>query len=71
MATLRDFLSDIARDPERWAEFEENPEDVMNEAGLSQRDQEAVLSRDPEKLRKALGAGPKSFLIIIITFKGR
>jgi len=66
---LKAFLAEMARDPQKWAEFEEDPDAAMAAAGLSKSHQAALKSRNADKIRKALGAGPRAFMCILIRFK--
>jgi len=62
---LRKFLEDLAQDPQKWAEFKVDPGRAMSQAGLSKAEQDALRSRDPERLRSALKLGPKAFFVIV------
>jgi hypothetical protein len=66
---LKKFLKDAAQDPAKWEAFEADPDRAMTAAGLPKTAQAALRSRHPEKIRKALGAGARAFMIIIIGFK--
>lgn len=55
MATsLTDFLLDLAQDPQKAQAFKEKPKEVMAEAGLSEEDQELLLSGDPQAIKEAI-----------------
>lgn len=66
---LKKFLMDLAQDPKKWVEFEEKPDEVMAAAGLSKAHRDALRSRDSDRIRKALGAGPRAFIVAIVGFK--
>jgi hypothetical protein len=66
---LHKFLKQAAQDPRAWDAFENDPDGAMTAAGLSKSDQAAIKSRKPERIRKALGAGARAFIIVIIGFK--
>jgi hypothetical protein len=53
-AALTDFLLELAQDPEKADAFKENPRQVMADAGLSEEDQELLLSGDPQAIRNAI-----------------
>lgn len=58
MATnkLRDFLLTLANNPVRQDQFKKGGMDqMMKDAGLNAKEQEAVRSRDPNKIRKLVG----------------
>jgi hypothetical protein len=47
---LVDFMIEIS-DPQKFREFQQSPENVMNNAGLSHGDRLAVQSRNPGMIR--------------------
>ncbi len=47
MAELRDFLSELATDPQRLGEFIQDPESAMTAAELSDEDKNALRSGFP------------------------
>ena len=56
MATnLADFLGRVAQDPELLDAFRADKVGTMTEAGVSEDQQQAVLSGDPDRIRAALG----------------
>lgn len=56
MATnLADLLSRLAQDQELLAAFRADKVGVMTEYGVSQEQQEAILSGDPDRIRAAVG----------------
>jgi hypothetical protein len=56
MATsLADFLGRLAQDPELLASFQADKTATMNEHGVSDEHQKALLSGDPDKIHAALG----------------
>ena len=59
---LRDFLVGLASSPELMAEFAADPAGTLDRAGLSADDQAAVLARDSDRLRRALGASAADHL---------
>lgn len=52
---LRDFLTRLATDEKYYAEFTTNPGATMSAANLTAKEQQVVLSNDPEALRMLLG----------------
>ena len=53
-AELGQFLRNLSEDPATKAAFKKDPAGTMTAAGLSDEDKQAVLSRDPAKIRAAL-----------------
>jgi hypothetical protein len=66
--TLTDFLIELANDPQKAADFKKDPKKVMTEAGLSQADQELILSGDPQALRAAVDEEKIGDQIVTIVF---
>jgi hypothetical protein len=66
---LREFLVNLASSPELMAEFAADPAGVLARAGLSADDTAAVLARDSNRLRLALGASAADHLthVTIVT----
>ena len=52
---LAEFLIQLSSDPKKLDQFQGDPHGVMEAAGLSPEDQQAVLSRNPSSLRQQLG----------------
>jgi hypothetical protein len=52
---LKNFLVDLAVDPERLRRFTEDPGAEVERAGLTSDERAAVVSRDTARLRLALG----------------
>jgi hypothetical protein len=52
---LKNFLVDLASDPERMKRFSQDPNTELESTGLSADEKDAVLSRDASRLRAALG----------------
>lgn len=66
---LRDFLVRLAADPDCLVRFSTDPVGVLDEAGLTPEESAAVLSRDSERLRRALGAGAADHLTQMLNTK--
>jgi hypothetical protein len=66
--TLKSFLVELGRDPKKLAAFDQDPDAAMAAAGLSKSHQAALRSRKADRIRKALGAGPRAFCCILIRF---
>lgn len=57
---LKDFLVDLASDPERMKRYAENPDAELDQSGLDAEERAAMASRDPVQLRRALGSGDRA-----------
>lgn len=53
---LRDFLVELASSSELMTQFAADPAGVADRAGLTAEDKAALLARDSDRLRRALGA---------------
>lgn len=53
------FLSEMA-DPKRLEDFKNNPDSVMQSAGLSNEEIELIKSKDDQRIRQALGAADEA-----------
>ena len=67
--SLRDFLVDLAADPECLSQFVADPGGALDRAGLTAEEKAAVLSRDSDQLRSALGASLADHLTHVLTRK--
>jgi hypothetical protein len=66
--TLTDFLIELASDPNLASQFMDNPQQVMADAGLSQADQDLLMSGDPQAIRNAVDEEKIGDQIVIIMF---
>lgn len=55
MSNLNDFLEKLSSDADLKARYLENPEQVMEEAGLSEEEKEAMRSGDEKSLSDLTG----------------
>jgi len=63
--TAAQFLSNLSQDPTLRQRFSQDPDAVMEEAGLSAEDREVLKSGSPERIREHLGSdGPPGCFII-------
>ena len=62
-----DLIAKLSTDPDYRARFRANPDQVMDEAGLTAEDKAAMKSGDPDKIREHLGddAPPGCFVMFI------
>ena len=67
---LRDFLVDLASDPSRMSRYLADPAGAVEGMGLSADERAALLGRDPERLRRALGTSPADVMTRIGKKKG-
>lgn len=65
MATLREFLLDLAKDPTLVDKLQADPNGVMDAHGLSEDVRTALRSRDAGALRTALGGNTEGFGISV------
>ncbi|NEQ14403.1 hypothetical protein [Moorena sp. SIO3A2] len=50
MSKLFNLLTDLALDPNKQSVFINNPSSVMDEVGLSEAEQTAIISKEPAKI---------------------
>ncbi|NEQ84224.1 MAG: hypothetical protein F6K26_29835 [Moorea sp. SIO2I5] len=50
MSKLFDLLTDLALDPKKQSVFINNPSSVMDEVGLSEAEQTAIISKEPAEI---------------------
>ncbi len=58
VSKLTDFLFSFGDDPQQLLDFEQNPQGVMDKAGLTPDEQNMILNRDVKGLRDHLHADP-------------
>jgi hypothetical protein len=51
---IGEFLSELADDPDKLQAYLENPEQVMQEAGLTEEQRETLLSNDLNRIKGAI-----------------
>lgn len=69
--SLRDFLVELASNSELMTQFTADPAGVVNRAGLTADAKDAILSRDSDRLRLALGASAADHLTQVSSVKKR
>ena len=52
MSKFIELLSDLAKDPDKLLKFRRDPQPVMEYYGLTDKEKEALMSGDQEKLTK-------------------
>jgi hypothetical protein len=57
---VTDFLVELSINPQTLAQFEADPVGTTSAAGLSLEEQEALISRDPDAVRRVLGTVAKT-----------
>jgi putative modified peptide len=62
-----DLITKLSTDPAFRAKFRANPDRVMDEEGLDEKDKAALKSGDPDKIRQHLGddAPPGCFVLFV------
>jgi hypothetical protein len=68
---LDDFLVRLATDPDFLSRFTADASAVLEGAGLTAEERAAVLARDPDALRRALGASAADHLTQTLHAKKR
>ena len=68
---LRDFLVELASSSELMAQFAADPAGVLDRTGLTADEKAAVLGRDSDRLRRALGASATDHLTQVGIVKRR
>ncbi len=68
---LRDFLVELASSSDLMAQFAADPAGVLDRAGLPADERAAVLARDSDRLRRALGASAADHLTQVSIVKRR
>jgi hypothetical protein len=69
--SLRDFLVELASNSELMTQFAADPAGVVDRAGLTADAKDAILSRDSDRLRVALGASAADHLTQVSIVKKR
>lgn len=62
-----DLITKLSTDPQFRQKFRANPDQVMDEEGLSAEDKAALKSGDPDRIKQHLGddAPPGCFLVFV------
>ena len=66
---LRDFLVELASNPDLMTEFAADPARVLDRTGLAADERAALMARDSDRLRRALGAGAADHLTFVFVKK--
>jgi hypothetical protein len=64
--TLKDFLINLASSPELMTQFAADPAAVLAGSGLSADEQAALLARDSDRIRAAIGASVADHLTHVL-----
>lgn len=65
MAKLSSFLTDLSADAKLKQAYEKSPEQTMDDYGLSQEEQQAVMSCDESKVCALIGDVDKAKIMFI------
>ena len=60
------FLNRVLNDPNEWARFRKEPQQMMQAANLTAQEQQLLMQGPLEDLRKYIGAEPGQFSAIVI-----
>jgi len=63
---VKNFLIKLGEDPTAANEFKSNPHESMSNAGLDQHEKDAILSKDPAKIRSLVQSGKDGDVIVIV-----
>ena len=72
---LRSFLADLAQNPQRAVELKQDPDGVMQRAGLSSEDQATLRSGDPAAIHALVsqnlgddpgGTSPPPTIVVVL-----
>lgn len=55
LTPLGEFVKKLATDPEALRSYRRNPDEALRTAGLSKVEEDAMKSKDPGRIRAALG----------------
>jgi hypothetical protein len=68
MANITKFITELSTDSSKLEDFKADPHGAMDEAGLTAKEKNAVLSGDPDEIRALLAPGkfpPPNFKIVV------
>jgi hypothetical protein len=60
------FLNRVLNDPNEWARFRKEPQQMMQAANLTPQEQQLLTQGPPDELRKYIGADPSQFSAIMV-----
>jgi hypothetical protein len=60
------FLNRVLNDPNEWANFRKQPQQMMQAANLTPQEQQLLMQGPLEELRKYIGAQPGQFSAVLI-----
>jgi hypothetical protein len=60
------FLNRVLNDPNEWARFRKEPQQMVREANLTEQEQQLLMQGPLEDLRKYIGAEPGQFSAIVL-----
>ena len=66
---VSNFLIKLGEDQTVAAEFKNNPHEAMSKAGLEQHEKDAIMSKDPARIRqlvKPVGDTPIVVVVVIV-----
>ena len=59
-------LNRVLNDPNEWARFRKEPQQMVREANLTEQEQQLLMQGPLEDLRKYIGAEPGQFSAIVL-----
>lgn len=60
------FLNRVLNDPNEWARFRKEPQEMVRAANLSPNEQQLLMQGPVEELRQYIGAEPGQFSAIFL-----
>lgn len=60
------FLNRVLNDPNEWARFRKEPQQMMQAANLTPQEQQLLMQGPLEDLRQYIGAQPGQFSAVLI-----
>lgn len=66
MSKLAELLKRLGAEADLAIAYEENPQEVMEEAGLSEKEKKLLTKGDLKQLEEATGLGPLNKINIIV-----
>ena len=63
---VKNFLIKLGEDPATANEFKSSPHEAMSKAGLDQHEKDAIMSKDPTKIRQLIKTKDNNITIIVV-----
>lgn len=63
---VSNFLIKLGEDQTAAADFKNNPHEAMSKAGLEQHEKDAIMSKDPAKIRQLVKSGDGGTTVVVV-----